>query len=143
MNIAKALKEKNKKVNELNDLTAKIIKNNSIPKGDPREYDVKKLVQDSISTAYELAELKSKIHIASQQVRLRIFEMAELKNLVSKLKMVSTKTGTERSGYHGGDSIEMEAAVKTIEMEEMIADLEARIENLQEQLDDFNHSTQI
>lgn len=142
MTIAKALKEKNKQVAFIKDLTAKINQYNSIPKGDEREYDVDALIRQSINESRKLAELKSKIHSASQSVREKIFLLSELKSQVSNLKKVPTKNGIER-GHYRTESIELSAQVKSKDLDEIVKNLEKEIDLIQEELDKFNHETSI
>jgi len=142
MNIAKALKEKNKKVGVIKELNSKIVQNNSIPKGDEREYDIDVLIKEVIEESRSLAELKTKIHTASQPIRSKIFLLSELKSQVASLKKVPTKNGIDRGGYRA-ETIELTSQVKAKDLEAIIKNLEKEIDAIQEELEKFNHATEI
>ncbi len=143
MNIAKALKEKNKKVGVIKDLNFKIAEHNSIPKGDERDYDIDALIKDAIEESRSLAELKTKIHIASQPVRSKIFLLSELKSQVASLKKVPTKNGIERRSGYRSEPIELSSQVKAKDLEAIVKNLEKEIDAIQEELEKFNHTTEI
>jgi len=143
MNIAQALKEKNKKLAEISKFQLRISENNSVEEGNTRDYDPRETLTSLDNERKSLVILKEKIHMASMPVRGKIFEMSELKSHVKFLRGVSTKTGTIRSPYSREDGYKVESKISTVEMDQLIKDYENQIEQTQAELDTFNHSTSI
>ena len=142
MNVKQALKAKNKLTARIKELYAIAKDNNSIEQGNPRRYSVIGVLNEANELTRELVDLKVKIHKANQPVYDKIFLMAELKGRVKQLKAISCEEGkvTERYG-----SIQ---AVKEVEIDivlrnKMVENLEAEIEQLQDELDTHNAITQI
>jgi len=68
--------------------------------------------------------------------------MSELKSYITHLKLVSTKDGYVKDRYDNS-VLNMEAVIKTIEIDALLEKKEAEIEKIQEELDIFNHQTSI
>ena len=75
MNIKKALKEKNKKVKEVNEYFSKLSQYNSIEAGNVRPYSAKDMLEKWKKSTEELIELKTKIHVANVSVYGKIFRL--------------------------------------------------------------------
>ena len=142
MTIAQALKEKNKIGAKLSKHWTKLQSENSMIEGSTRSYDPLILLKEIDEMTQNLIELKTKIHTASSGVRSKIFRMSELKSYITHLKLVSTKDGYVKDRYDNS-VINMEAVIKTIEIDALLEKKEAEIEKIQEELDIFNHQTSI
>ncbi|HSI72974.1 MAG TPA: hypothetical protein VK934_07335, partial [Fimbriimonas sp.] len=87
--------------------------------------------------------LKRAINDANVPVHGAIYEMAETKGLVAFLKALGTARGKVPMGYMMGETPEYEAQITAQEALDEITRLEARIDDLQDILDQHNASTQI
>jgi len=145
MNIKKALAKKNKLVGEMTEEFNKANSYNSIVVGNTRHYNIKECLDKWFSLSAELVELKTKIHKANTPVFGKIFLLSELKNQIKLLKGFNCTEGIDNNPYRGrGDSsVVMDVEINTIFKDELIKKLETRIENLQEELDEFNYNTEI
>ena len=145
MNITKALKEKNKKVKEINDLAQKMSLYNSVEEGTPRPYSSTEALDRVNELTKELVELKTKIHQANSPVYNKIFRLSELKSLVSKIKMLSCTEGTSTDGYfrRSENPPVMTSEISIVKRDEMVKIMENEIELLQEELDTHNALTHI
>jgi len=141
MTIRRALKEKNKLVKELNDLYAKIKTYNSVSDDSEKPYSTKELMLNVDSKLNELVELKTKIHLANGPVY-GIFRMAELKSHVSKLSGLDCSSGKQKSWAETEYSNKV-SEIKIVDRDRLIQIAESEIEKLQDELDEFNATTNI
>ncbi|CAB4175569.1 hypothetical protein UFOVP1247_222 [uncultured Caudovirales phage] len=142
MTIAQALKEKNKKVSNIQKLWDRISRYNSVQEGAERPYDIADLFIQVETETIELVKLKARIHEVSQPIRESIFELSELKNLAQRVKSVTTTQGVYRDRYDSTSSV-MTTVLDIKWQDAKVEELEARIEKIQERLDNFNHTREI
>jgi DNA repair ATPase RecN len=142
MTIAQALKEKNKRLNQINKLWDRLSTNNSIPEGNEREFNPEALLQQLNDETNAFIELKTKIHLACVPVREKIFRLSELKNFVKRLRRVDTNQGLVVNRYENS-SIRYTAALTSAEVDAHIEKIENELESIQEELDQFNHTTRL
>jgi len=142
MNVKQALKVKNKLVTELKAQYQILQKYNSIEEGNPRRYSMVDSFAKIQSLSSELVELKARIHTANQPVYQQIFELAELKGFVKELKKVPTDEGKQTERYGSVQSIK-EVELNIVDIEKIVADLQIKIEEYQNELDIHNANTQI
>ena len=142
MNIAQALKEKNKKVANLQKLWTRISRFNSVSTGNPRPYNIDETWREINQEMSELIDLKARIHNASAPVRKDIFAMSELKSLIQGVRGIDTTEGVYQSRY-SNESTETTAVLNVAWQDAQIERIEKDIESIQEKLDTFNHTTEI
>lgn len=144
MNIRQALKEKNKIVKEITESTKKLQEYNSVEVGNKRPYSPVLLCGDITKLTKSLVELKTKIHRANLPVFELIFEMSELKSNAKALaKMDCTEGKNNKDYYRSNSELIMESEISIRERDEMIKELEGRIEEIQNTLDVHNTMTEI
>lgn len=142
MTIAQALKDKNKKVANIQKLWQRIRSYNSIAEGSERPYDIEETYKAVRNEIDALTDLKTRIHLASAPVRSDIFRLAELKSAIQNVKSITTTRGQYRDRY--SDTTVVQTAVLGVEWQDAeIEKIEAEIEKIQESLDRFNHSTNV
>ncbi|WP_299456966.1 hypothetical protein [uncultured Microscilla sp.] len=142
MNIAKALKMKNQLINEINKLKAKVKNHNSVVKGNEHTYDIPKLLLQLEAKSQELVKLKVKLTQANAMVQDKIYEVGELKSMITFYREISVKQGKVNIGYNN-ELVAYEAQFKQRDKDEAIEKLEQRIMKLQDELDAFNYTTSI
>jgi hypothetical protein len=145
MTIKQALKFKNKLVQELNDLTVRLQSNNSVLEGNLRNYSSKETLASIYKKIEEINVIKTQIHRANVPVYDKIFLMGELKSLVKNLKQLDCTNGVAVDYYsrRSESSIIKNAEISVVERDNEVKFLEARIEQLQEELDQHNFTTTI
>jgi len=145
MTVKQALKLKNKLVQELNELQGRLHTNNSVIEGNVRNYSAKETLSEIYLKVDELNFIKTKIHRANNPVYDKIFLLAELKSLVSKLKTLDCTNGIAEDFYsrRSESTIIKNSEISVVERDSEIKFLENRIEELQEELDIFNSTTVI
>jgi hypothetical protein len=146
MNIKQALKLKNKLVKENNETFMKLSQYNSIEEGGNRPYDPKEMLNKWNEGIKQLVDLKTMIHRANAPVYDKIFKLAEMKSMVSKLNGMDCSEGKLSSRGRWGESGEpviMTTEISIVQRDNMIKTLEEQIEQLQEELDQHNFNTEI
>lgn len=145
MTVKQALKLKNKLVQELNELQARLQANNTVIEGNQRNYSAKETLSEIYKKVDELNFIKTKIHRANTSVYDKIFLLAELKSLVSKLKMLDCTNGVSDDYFSRRSEVQIikNSEISVVERDNEIKFLENRIEEIQEELDHFNATTVI
>lgn len=146
MNIKQALKLKNKLVKENNETYNKLSTYNSVEEGSVRPYDPKEMLAKWNEGVKQLVDLKTRVHRANTPVYDKIFKLAELKSMVSKLNSMSCIEGKQSSRGRWGENQEpviYTAEIGVVQRDEMIKTLEAQIEKIQDELDVHNSNTEI
>ena len=142
MNLTKALKQKKKLIKKADEFYSRFSNSNSFETDQEQTYDPQIMYNSWLSTTQELVNLKTKIQIANQPIAHKIFELGELKNLVSRMKKVDTKTGLFRRGYSEEKS-EYSCWMDQIQKDQLISNWEEKIDALQEEIEAFNALTKI
>jgi predicted nucleic acid-binding Zn-ribbon protein len=140
MNVKQALKQKNKLVTELKAQYQILQKFNSIEEGNPRRYIMVDVLAKIASLSNELVELKARIHKVNQPVYNQIFLLAELKGQIKELKKVPTDEGKQTERYGSVQSIKV-VQLNIVDIENLVGELQDRIEELQNELDIHNANT--
>lgn len=144
MLLKNALKLKNQLVSEISDLGRLIQQNNSIIEGNKREYSIAGLLTEYDAKVLELSKLKADIQKANVPVHEKIFLLSELKSKAGMLKGVNSEQGkVKRSGYMATDTDTYEVELSQRETRDMIKDIEIQIRKIQDELDEFNGTTEI
>lgn len=145
MNIKQALKQKNKLVQELNQLIQRMVINNTVIEGNVRPYSTKETLGQVYKKIEEINMLKTQIHRANAPVYDKIFLMAELKSLVKHLKMMDCTNGVDSDYYsrRSETTIVKNSEISVVERDIEVKFLEARIDQIQDELDEHNFTTQI
>ena len=142
MNVSQALKQKNKLIVEIKKQYQIAQKFNSQEEGNVRHYSVQDALDKAAELTMELTDLKTKIHLANAPVYDKIFRMAELKNRIKELRKIPTDEGKVEARFSSVASVK-EVEINIAQLDEMVQFLEARIEEIQAELDIHNATTQI
>lgn len=142
MNLAKALKVKNKKIAEYNKTLQKVMNYNSYEISSKKDYNAKELLQLAEKQLSEYVALKTAIHAASQPVRDKIFLIGELKSLLSRIHGLPTNEGSVKDRF-STETLTYASDITLLEKDAKIDELEKQIEEIQDALDYFNATTEI
>jgi len=142
MNVKQALKAKNKLVTDLKAQYEILKKYNSIEEGNPRRYSMQNTLDKIHQLSNELVELKSRIHKANQPVYEKIFALSELKGMIKELRKVPTQEGKSSDRYSSVVSVKV-VELDVVTIDDIVKELESKIESLQDELDVHNATTQI
>lgn len=144
MKLYQALKLKNKLALEIKEAKELIVSYNRRIKNSSLEVNVEEVYENMLLTEAELIVLKTKINKANLSIQSKIFEIAELKGLLKSVKDISTSDFDNLSSRWGeSTSAEYEVTIDFKSKQQKIFMLKSKIESIQEDLDHFNHTTDI
>jgi hypothetical protein len=143
MNIKQALKLKNKLVKENAEYFSRVGSYNSVEEGTTRPYNPTEMLAKFNEGVKQLVDLKTRIHRANAPVYDKIFKLAELKSMVTKLRSLNCSEGKTSRGWRESEPVTMVAEIGILQRDDMVKALEAQIEELQDELDTHNSTTQI
>ena len=139
MNLKKALKEKNKLKGKITETYDRIRRYNISQEGIDRPYDPQELMKELFINIDEMVKLKTKIQLANVQIFDKIFRLSELKNIAIKLKYMPCEI--ERIDSSSGNF--STASISTIKRDAMVEEIQKQIEQIQEELDEYNYQMKI
>ena len=151
MNISKALKEKNRIVGEMNRLLAQVVKLNSYrttaaDDPNPNNTTVMANFDSYLGLQESLIDLKAKIQQASAPIAELLVEIAEKKALLVAIGQIPAplEKSVESSRYEGGvTTFYSRNAITENKISEMHTEIQARINQLQDSIDEFNAVTKV
>ncbi|MGF1656942.1 MAG: hypothetical protein ACFCU3_08200 [Verrucomicrobiales bacterium] len=142
MKVAKALKEKNRLVGEIEEFKALIAQQNVRPDGREFDYNNHELLAQLRSRLEDLIKLKTKLATVNVTIYQDVFRLAELKGLVASLRRVEVKDGIFHEALGGFHSENVEVRYRSQlgrrEIDVMVKELENEMAEVQDRLDDFN-----
>ena len=141
MNLAQALKKKNRLAQKIIKLQQEIQKENSARADDPRKIKVEVSMKDLDSTVSELIKLKVAIFVAATPMREHILKIGELKSRIVFLGGISTSEGIVND--YGDDPVQYKAVYDKVWIKNQIEECEELIDTIQDELDKFNYATNI
>src|ERR1700748_2688665 len=140
MNIKTALKRKNKLAGLIAEEFQKISTYNSIIEGNERPYSINSILQNWQKLSQELVELKTAIHKANTPCFDKIFLLSELKGQIKQLRGLDCQSGKIEDRYRSSQiEIIKTVEITIVEKDYLIKSLEEKIENIHEELDNFNY----
>lgn len=144
MKLYKALKLKNKLANEIAQLKMKVIQKNSRKEGDIEYYDVNELFVEIELKVAKLVALKNAINNKNIEIQKKIYEISEYKGMIMFLKQINTKEGVDKSNRFGEVTEDKYIVdINEIQKEKLIEQYQEMVDEVQEELDLFNHTAEI
>ena len=144
MTIKQALKYKNKLVGKMNSEFQKASQYNSVESGEKKPYSANDALLKYFELSDELVELKTKLHKANAQVYDKIFLLSELKSRISKLQILDCSEGKVYDRFRDRDTSKIKIAeIDILKRDGFIQKIESEIEEIQEELDIYNSTTEI
>lgn len=144
INLAKALKLKNKLIADRMKMWQYLKTNNSYNVVNAPKYNLNAVSTNIGLLTDSLIEIKTKIHNASSEVRNFIFDLSESKHNLVLHESLNTVDGkfTEKS-YNSTEEVEFKAFITESEKVKRSNEIVKKIEMLQDELDAFNATTKI
>lgn len=145
MTIKNALKEKNRLVGIISIEMERLKSYNSIDVETKRPYDAKEAYRNVWDYTFSLIDLKTKIHLANAPVYNKIFKLSELKNLIKNLRELDCSEGKVSPNRYSStvETIQKSAQISIVDRDIIISDFVDEINNIQDELDNFNAITNI
>jgi hypothetical protein len=154
-NLAQALKQKNRLAGEIARGREIVQRENSRKESQAARADVRAVFEENVIRSRELAGFKGAIAAANAGVVTgdrgiygKLNLQAELRGLIAFVKGLNTKEGEEleRVGFLSRDEAAHTVYVATItrdEVDRLVSAYQAEIEQLQDEIDEFNATTRI
>lgn len=144
MKLSKALKLKNKKINEYNNLVTKMVTCNSYDTDTKKIYNAAELYVEVLKKQDDLIKFKTAIHLTSEPIREKIFRLGELKNFLMNLNRLNTVEGKVKSRGYGESDVSIYACdINEEQKVQMIEAYQNEIEEIQDEIDAFNATTDL
>jgi hypothetical protein len=142
ISLAKALKLKNRLAGRLNRVQEDIRQNNSVLLEQRDQIDVQKMLTQQDALSEYLIELKTKIAFANNEIQERLIRMGEFKSKLTWLSSLPTRDGIERHSYQNTE-LTWVATIKKADVDAQTKTLEALIDQIQDEVDGYNHTKKI
>ena len=155
LNLAQALKHKNRLAGEIARGREIVQRENSRKESQAVRADVRVVFEQSVARSRELAAFKGAVAAANAGVVAgdhgiygKLNLQAELRGLIAFVKGLNTKEGEvlERVGFLSRDEASRTVYVATItrdEVDRLVATYHAEVEQLQDEIDEFNAVTRL
>lgn len=144
LTISQALKEKKKIIAKLSIAKSRAMQSNRATTDSPADYNVPEQMESVLQLQTDLINLKVRIQTANLPILEKIYRLSELKDYAKLLQQIPTGKGRDRVGYGANaEVVEFTCQVGRLELDKKKEETEAKIEALQEELDQFNHTTKI
>jgi hypothetical protein len=144
MKLSKALKEKNKLVREIHDLKNKISQYVITEENNESPYNVHELASELNLKKKELVQLKTKIQIKNIDILEKMYTLSELKDTLLWMRGLP-KGETNGREYRNGEYIMIKriSAFDVKDTDQLIETIQVEIEKIQDQIDEYNATTDI
>jgi uncharacterized protein YlxW (UPF0749 family) len=143
MKLYQALKEKNKLAGEVKQLENLISSKNSRVEGETNLFDIENLFLELSEKRNKLLSLKTQISLTNVPIQGKIFELSELKAESTFYQRLPTKQGVFTNGFTSTSPQHFIVTRNELDVLNKKKELEAKVEKLQEELDYFNHITDL
>jgi len=144
MKLYKALKLRKNLIGEITNLKEQIKEKNSYLEGSKNgeKFNVEEKYDELLKKIDILTGLKFVINEANREIQAKIYVLSEYKALIAFWKEVSVVEGSQVIGY----SDKIQNYVVQIDEEKrnkIISDFQKRVDAIQEEIDDYNFTTEI
>jgi hypothetical protein len=142
MNISQALKQKSRLIRDIKRERDRLFKWNTYVVGSTVPYEANQTYQNWLKLKEELIDLKSKIQMANVGIQEQIFRLSERKDTIENLKMLKCIEGEKVTENYSTTTIEI-SGITLLERDDLIVKLEKEIDQIQNEIEVYNHKTQI
>jgi len=142
VNLAKALKLKNRLAGRLAKTNQTIAHYNCTVEGRKDEVDVKALDSTRSQLVSALVDLKTTIQEANKPIYRHIILIGEKKGEIEFLSGLNTKHGVEPHGY-GSQPVNFVSVIQKTEVDKRVKQLDKELDELQDQIDKHNAVTEV
>jgi len=143
ISLIRAFKERSRIIRQIDLINRQIREENSIIEGGLRSIDVRQSYAEYTRLCSKLITLKKAISGANCGIIGKLVELAEIKSFCRQLKLIPVKDGRQEPGYDESEVKVMNAELKKAEIAAEAEALQARMDALQDEIDEFNARTLI
>ena len=140
ISLCRAFTERTRLVQRIAEIAELIREENSILVGGVRSIDIRREFDEYMALCEKLIALRQTISRANAGITEKLVEMAEVKNILLRLKRIPTDEGPQSSYSKADVKI---AEIRKAELCEKMEALRERVHSLQDEIDEFNARTYI
>ena len=142
--LVRAFKERSRLIRQIQKLHSLIREENSMLEGGVRSIDIRQTCAECSRLNVKLIELKQAISRANSGIIEKLVELAEIKTTSFQLARLPVKEGKQDASSYDETKTEMWVAeLKKAELNAELDALQARMDVLQDEIDEFNARTLI
>lgn len=144
MKLSRALKQKNRIAKQIGLIKERIMENNSTYVDNEFTYKMTDLLKEYDELTNSLVELKAAIQLANIKIFHLIYTKSELQAKMQMLRSLDTRAGLQESRAYGSSDLHrFKVQLDKPSRDREIADLQERINKIQDEIDIFNAVTTI
>lgn len=143
MKLYQALKLKNKLAGEIKELESFIQVRNSNLTANDSKFNLDEKLEELSNKRLEMISLKTKINKANQGIIEKIYTLSELKSQHKFWSNIPTKEGSFKEGYGTAELTTYKSHFNEVMALNNKNEFQKLIEKVQEELDVYNHTTDI
>ena len=146
MKLNQALKVKNRLAGEVARLNQILYRENSRRNDNPSTVNREEVWNKIVTTSNDLGELKGRISTANVGIYAKLERMGELKARIASIISLPKRVGEEIVPLHGDRqplTYKWDAFITQEKVDVMVVDLQEQIEELQDDVDSYNATTEI
>lgn len=144
ISLARAFKERSRLNQRIVETLNIINDENSILEGGTRSIDVRKKYEEFHALCRKMTELKQAISRANAGIADKLVELTEQKHLLNWVKNITVMEGQKYDRYTStGVKLVYNTVIRKVEIIEETEAIQKRINQLQDEIDEFNARTRI
>ena len=147
MKIVSAMKARKRLVAQLQRVRQDIIHANRVIVGNGRDVDIDEALVRESAVYEKLVELKTAQAVANGPIWGKLLRMGEIRERIGFLRSISTSAGRQPArrwaSSDDASDVEWEVHLDKADVDGRISDLERELAGLQDEVDQFNASTEI
>jgi soluble P-type ATPase len=143
MKLYKALKLKKKLTGEIASLKLLILSKNSYVEGSKVNYVVTELYDELLVKINALVDLKMSINAANADIQESIYNLAELKGMISFWQQMPTAEGVISNTYSEAAAKTYVATFNEVFKDNLIKNLQTDVDTIQEEIDTYNYTKEV
>ncbi len=141
--LVRAFKERTRIVRQMQKAIQLLKEENSVIEGGVRSIEIRQTYAEYTRLCAKLIGLKKAISRANAGIVDRLVELAEIKGICQQLNLIPVKEGKQEARYEESESQVFVADLKKAEIAAEREALHARMDVLQDEIDEFNARTLI
>lgn len=142
INLATALREKNKIAKKLSEIWKLINQHNAVIAGNTRPFNMEHKLEEAFKLKDQLVKIKLAIKNANKGIDKHLIEIAELRSEIANLRKIDTREGQVADRY-GREMVTYDSEIKQVKVLDLIEARESQIDQLQDAVNQFNYDTKI
>ena len=144
MTLVRALKEKSRLIAKIGEIRKMVIDYNAVDLGTRRPVSVRDIVAKAEQLRENLFRIKTAIDEANVPISRQLIEMMSLRTLIAYYQQLDTaEVRTFRNHDDEDVKVTRDVVINQVEVLQKVAELQEKVERLQDEVDEFNATHRI